>query len=1172
MKKIIFFLLLSLSGLNILNAQLTIYSEDFGGIGNTTLPSSWTSATGDWIIDPNDLNGGGVPVCGLPLSSGNSVLAGSDNGGNENAVSAPFSTVGKTNIIVNYNAYRSTGAPNVVLEVSSDNVTYIPIPGWSDVVADDAWHPVNQFTLPVSMENQATVYLRWSYTATGNGFFFAYDDIIVKATATPIFYWNGTGALNLLSSWGDNTNGTGTQPTSFTLNNQVFFLVNASAAILVAPWTIGGTGTVLHVGSLTGTTSINFTIPASNALTLSGAGKITVNNQATLTLQNTSFPTFSQVNLITGSTVDYAQASTVSLWAGAHHNLIVSNAQKNQLGNLTVNGLLNLNGANLNMSNSSLNSLTLNGTVSGSGQILTGNSRIVVGGTGVLGTLTFGVGATSRTINQLTYNRASGGVLTLGSNLTVSSSANLTNGLLDLNGNRLTLNGNITFPGSVANGSLKGSTSSSLTIGGTGSITNSLLLDQTSASTRAISEIILNRSSANLTFGNAIDAWGSITPTVGTINTGGVLTLKADASNKGRIGQIGASGTLSGNVTVEVFKPAGATGWINLCSGGVNGNNMNSWNSSFAITCSVCPDGWDVGGTNFTSIYEYDETTASGNSADPLHYIELGVAPASKPIDSKTGYWVYLGNGFPNTTAITIPLTGGVNTKNSSGNINLTLTGGAGAENGWNLVANPFPSPIVANQITGSNFNTSNMIAYDPDTDSNVPFSGSAVIPTGQAFMVQATAGGANLTPAESWKSTVADNNSILRTSSASNFYFDDFLINVTSNIVPTNFFTQAYFTFGNGNTSGYETSDCPSMPGQLATTPRFYSKFNGMDLLRNALPSLTGTVSIPLLMRTGYAGAYTFNPINLSKLPAGACVTLVDLVNNISHNLRTGAYTSNILANATTPQFELRIVVNNASSTSSFLHPTCTKLANASITAEGSGTGPFNYIWKDVNSNIIQTNNNISGPNTLNNIYAGVYIVDITKNNTCQNARATFTLNSTTPLPVANFTANNTTVIAGNNVPVSFSNLSTNATGYEWNFNDGSNTVNTANASHVFTDEGNYSVVLKANNGTCLDTSIYTTDIYVQASPVGIKDKVESNNNYFISKDQDGMFVKFNYSSYSEVMFEVTNILGQTLIPSQILNVSESKHYFNVPENEKLIFVTITENGVRKTSKVIAK
>ncbi len=77
---------------------------------------------------------------------------------------------------------------------------------------------------------------------------FNYSDESV--TSTPIqslattYYYKGTGLLTDLSSWGQNTNGTGTAPLNFTDASQVFEIRNTTNVTLDGVWTVGTGGKV----------------------------------------------------------------------------------------------------------------------------------------------------------------------------------------------------------------------------------------------------------------------------------------------------------------------------------------------------------------------------------------------------------------------------------------------------------------------------------------------------------------------------------------------------------------------------------------------------------------------------------------------------------------------------------------------------------------------------------------------------------------------------------------------------------------------------------------------------------------------------------------------------------------------------------------------------------------
>ncbi|MFP5041802.1 autotransporter-associated beta strand repeat-containing protein [Parasediminibacterium sp. JCM 36343] len=138
-------------------------------------------------------------------------------------------------------------------------------------------------------------------------------------TASPIYYSKSTGNLDVLTNWGTNTDGSGTNPSNFTTNGAIYNIVNNTTPTIGAAWTVTGTSAKVVVGD--GSTSINFTVPSTFAYT----GTIDVAANATLTLQNTTVPTLG--TLSTSSTVSYAAASgTQTITAATYGNLTLSGA------------------------------------------------------------------------------------------------------------------------------------------------------------------------------------------------------------------------------------------------------------------------------------------------------------------------------------------------------------------------------------------------------------------------------------------------------------------------------------------------------------------------------------------------------------------------------------------------------------------------------------------------------------------------------------------------------------------------------------------------------------------------------------------------------------------------------------------------------------------------------
>ena len=146
-----------------------------------------------------------------------------------------------------------------------------------------------------------------------------------------------------------------------------------------------------------------------------------------------------------------------------------------------------------------------------------------------------------------------------------------------------------------------------------------------------------------------------------------------------------------------------------------------------------------------------------------------------------------------------------------------------------------------------------------------------------------------------------------------------------------------------------------------------------------------------------------------------------------------------------------------------------------------GQGSTSFgiitNWTWNFNDGSIT-----VNGQNTSHTFSAsGTYQVTLTTTNSFG---CTFTSTSPVivqPTPVSNFSTS--TVSGCNPLTVPFTNASSGATAYSWNFGDG--TLGTAAAPvHTYTSAGVYSVTLITNAGTCGDTLVRTAYITVFSRP----------------------------------------------------------------------------------------
>jgi gliding motility-associated-like protein len=149
---------------------------------------------------------------------------------------------------------------------------------------------------------------------------------------------------------------------------------------------------------------------------------------------------------------------------------------------------------------------------------------------------------------------------------------------------------------------------------------------------------------------------------------------------------------------------------------------------------------------------------------------------------------------------------------------------------------------------------------------------------------------------------------------------------------------------------------------------------------------------------------------------------------------------------------------------------PYCETFVNTSTIASGSITG---YNWNFGNG-ILSTSNQQNPTYCYNNI--GTYSVTLTDTS---NFGCIATVTSTNfitvyPVPVAAFSCPQVHSIIFPNIQ--FTNYSTGATGYTWDFGDIFNpTTNTStqqNPTHLYSELGSYCVLLTVTNGHCIDTT----------------------------------------------------------------------------------------------------
>lgn len=728
----------------------------------------------------------------------------------------------------------------------------------------------------------------------------------------------GTGAPTNVSSWTDATNGIGgTSPAAgeFSLANRIWHFRNRTSASIIVPWNI-------HASS---TASVEANINLTSSVTGSISGLVDIASNGTLTISNPNQVTLNYNNLDFNSYVVYNNAN-VKVTSANYGNLVIAqNSTLTTAASINVNGILDIkSGKTLRLNGNGLYLNGAAGSISNSGGTLIGDSFAWItlqgGNGGNNGTLTFAAGSEILDYLIILYSQGTD-YIRLGSklNITVGSVSGFLQafGGIDLNGNTLTIESgaDISFSAASNEGVFMGNSNSKLFIDGSvGSYlgTTALFMDPANNTLGVLS---LN-SASTLDAGNALKINDSLSvKSGGTFNTNNNVTLVSTTSLKGRLANI-SNGTISGNLTVQTFAKGTVTDWANLGVSGIQGQTFQNWYGQIPMAIEGSTTGvTSTANTYFESVQSWFENV---DTYDTTITVTSAITPGK-------GYWVFLGTGLYTTTDMVWSVTGTPVTGNTS--IPITNSGA-----GWNLIANPYPSPISWDQVMAQGGNSSLVndayYIYDADLGGTVSYvSGAAtpssyqtmtnVIPMGQAFYVEAIGAG-NLSVTESCKSDKnTGSNQLLKGNSLSNSnsvgtlfrlnidgggWHDDAVIRFHSNATST--FDKALDARKLYNSPGYV-----GYPGTWSKRTVIATQLNNEDYSINSLPyPQTQNAVIPVIARVYSTGQYTISGSEIQNLPPNVCVTLKDNLMNVTQDLRLGDYICNIVDTTFASRFELTI------------------------------------------------------------------------------------------------------------------------------------------------------------------------------------------------------------------------------------------------------------------------
>lgn len=558
---------------------------------------------------------------------------------------------------------------------------------------------------------------------------------------------------------------------------------------------LGGSG---NKSMQTGTTTIggNFTLlgsaSTSAVIGLNIDGDFSLANTATFNSGSFTHSVAGTVSIVNGSTFNFSSGNLTlngnaqtfvnfNASASTFNNLSLTGGEKTFNSNVVVNNLFTINSDSKFIYGSST-SLQLGGSLSGTGSIRAkscgnANNTLLLAGTTSMGSLYFEPGFEH--LSTITITKTAGSI-NFDSDIAINGTFTLPNTgsfianfsqQLNMYGSSVNVTG--------ANGKINLTPSSSLVIGRCSTDGLAITIPNdifTSAPT--IKNLILDRTNG-LTFGNQmISVTGVVTLTSGNLATNNNLTLVSNASGTARVAPIPNTVSVTGNVTAERFIPGGngKRKWRFLSSSvNVSGSiALSQYKDDIFVTApSAAAGGFDVNPfASNASIRTYTESVSGSlnngwtNPTNITNTIPTGIGAEVFVRGSRALANPYLNWTIPDN--VTIDYIGVLNKGNITPSLSYTNTA-SGSNDGFNLVGNPYASPINFDTTGWTKTNIENKYwCYNPNTTLWGAYNAASgestngmtkYISSGQAFFVRATSASPVLTFTENVKSINAGNN-----------------------------------------------------------------------------------------------------------------------------------------------------------------------------------------------------------------------------------------------------------------------------------------------------------------------------------------------------------------------------------------------------------------------------
>lgn len=452
------------------------------------------------------------------------------------------------------------------------------------------------------------------------------------------------------------------------------------------------------------------------------------------------------------------------------------------------------------------------------------------------------------------------------------------------------------------------------------------------------------------------------------------VELLSTADYTGSIGEIKSSAEILGTeILYNRYFPAAPGSWRMLCSPIVNAA-FDQWNDDLpttGFTGSNYPN-YPSAADPWSNIRRYDETVTEGD----LHSGFESISNVTDVIGNSNGYFVYF---IPNST--TIDMSGEFHKGDLTYSLSRTVSNTDPYNDGWNLIANPYPSAIDWDETLGwtkSDIDDA-IYAFDPESGQYASYiNGISVgqldnrVASFQAFWVKANGPNPEVVIKESAKSNAGGvfmrsqdlaTQTVIRLKVLTDdpAKYDETVIGLRYGAEMTfESNLDAYKFFGNN----------PALPSLASVS----DSINNRPLSISMIPVPEEDMVIELLVRPGNNAELTLKNTQVDSYDGNICLQLEDRALEITVAFNLGdsysfACSEDMLEN----RFALHV---SAPVDATPFHENCPEAENGSIIVQGFGDAPWSFTWTDEMGNVFREMENLYTADTAEDLPPGFYDV----------------------------------------------------------------------------------------------------------------------------------------------------------------------------------------------------